>query len=78
VAFGGILIARPGDGALAVLWLIAAYAIVVGACSPYSPSRCATWEGAGNSLIRRPPAWVKRARWPRPGVSTHPPGARRA
>ena len=31
VAFGAILIARPGDGALAVLWLIAVYAIVVGA-----------------------------------------------
>jgi len=31
VAFGGILIARPGEGALAVLWLIAAYATVVGA-----------------------------------------------
>jgi len=31
VAFGAILIARPGEGALAVLWLIAVYAIVVGA-----------------------------------------------
>jgi uncharacterized membrane protein HdeD (DUF308 family) len=31
VGFGAILIARPGVGALAVVWLIAAYAIVFGA-----------------------------------------------
>ena len=31
VVFGVLLIARPGAGALAVLWLIAAYAIVFGA-----------------------------------------------
>jgi uncharacterized membrane protein HdeD (DUF308 family) len=30
VAFGALLIARPGAGALAVLWLIAAYAIAFG------------------------------------------------
>jgi len=30
VAFGVILLSRPGAGALAVLWLIAAYAIVFG------------------------------------------------
>lgn len=30
-AFGMLLLARPGEGALAVLWLIAAYAIVFGA-----------------------------------------------
>ena len=30
VAFGALLLARPGAGALAVLWLIAAYAIVLG------------------------------------------------
>lgn len=30
VVFGMLLIARPGDGALAVLWLIAAYAIAFG------------------------------------------------
>jgi uncharacterized membrane protein HdeD (DUF308 family) len=31
VAFGMLLVARPGAGALAVLWLIAAYAVVYGA-----------------------------------------------
>jgi uncharacterized membrane protein HdeD (DUF308 family) len=31
VAFGMLLVARPGGGALAVLWLIAAYAVVYGA-----------------------------------------------
>lgn len=31
VAFGMLLVARPGEGALAVLWLIAAYAVVYGA-----------------------------------------------
>jgi uncharacterized membrane protein HdeD (DUF308 family) len=30
VAFGALLMARPGSGALAVLWLIASYAIVRG------------------------------------------------
>ncbi len=30
VIFGGLLISRPGAGALAVLWLIAAYAVVFG------------------------------------------------
>jgi uncharacterized membrane protein HdeD (DUF308 family) len=30
VAFGGLLVARPGAGALAVLWLIATYTIVFG------------------------------------------------
>jgi uncharacterized membrane protein HdeD (DUF308 family) len=30
VAFGALLMARPGAGALAVLWLIASYAIVFG------------------------------------------------
>ncbi len=30
VAFGMLLIARPGEGALAVLWLIAAYAVAYG------------------------------------------------
>jgi len=30
VVFGVLLVARPGVGALAVLWLIAAYAIVFG------------------------------------------------
>ena len=30
VAFGTLLLARPGAGALAVLWLIAAYAVVFG------------------------------------------------
>jgi uncharacterized membrane protein HdeD (DUF308 family) len=30
VAFGMLLVARPGAGALAVLWLIAAYAVVFG------------------------------------------------
>jgi len=30
VAFGMLLVARPGEGALAVLWLIAAYAIAFG------------------------------------------------
>jgi uncharacterized membrane protein HdeD (DUF308 family) len=31
VAFGVLLVARPGAGALAVLWIIAAYAVVFGA-----------------------------------------------
>ena len=31
VAFGVLLMARPGAGALAVLWIIAAYAVVFGA-----------------------------------------------
>jgi uncharacterized membrane protein HdeD (DUF308 family) len=31
VAFGAMLVARPGAGALAVLWLIGAYALVFGA-----------------------------------------------
>lgn len=31
VVFGMLLVARPGEGALAVLWLIAAYAIAFGA-----------------------------------------------
>jgi uncharacterized membrane protein HdeD (DUF308 family) len=31
VVFGMLLLARPGEGALAVLWLIAAYAVVFGA-----------------------------------------------
>jgi uncharacterized membrane protein HdeD (DUF308 family) len=30
VAFGVLLMARPGAGALAVLWLIAAYSIAFG------------------------------------------------
>jgi uncharacterized membrane protein HdeD (DUF308 family) len=30
VLFGGLLVARPGAGALAVLWLIGAYALVFG------------------------------------------------
>jgi len=30
VIFGGLLVARPGTGALTILWLIAAYAIVFG------------------------------------------------
>jgi uncharacterized membrane protein HdeD (DUF308 family) len=30
VIFGGLLVARPGVGALTILWLIAAYAIVFG------------------------------------------------
>jgi len=30
VAFGALLLARPGAGVLAVLWLIAAYAVVFG------------------------------------------------
>jgi uncharacterized membrane protein HdeD (DUF308 family) len=30
VAFGMLLVARPGEGALAVLWLIGAYALVFG------------------------------------------------
>jgi uncharacterized membrane protein HdeD (DUF308 family) len=31
VLFGGLMIARPGGGALAVLWIIGAFAIVYGA-----------------------------------------------
>jgi uncharacterized membrane protein HdeD (DUF308 family) len=30
VVFGGLLIARPGAGALAVIWIIGGYAIVFG------------------------------------------------
>jgi len=30
VVFGGLLVARPGTGALTILWLIAAYAIAFG------------------------------------------------
>jgi uncharacterized membrane protein HdeD (DUF308 family) len=30
IVFGGLLMARPGEGALAVLWLIAGYAVVFG------------------------------------------------
>jgi uncharacterized membrane protein HdeD (DUF308 family) len=31
IAFGAVLIARPGEGALALVWLIGSYAIVYGA-----------------------------------------------
>ena len=31
VGFGALLVARPGEGALAVLWIIGAYALVFGA-----------------------------------------------
>ena len=30
VVFGGLLVARPGAGALAVAWIIAAYAFIFG------------------------------------------------
>ncbi len=45
IVFGAIVAARPGSGALAILWLIGIYAIIGGATRLYAAYRMRTVEG---------------------------------
>ncbi len=55
VAFGYLLMAKPGDGALAVLWLIAAYAILFGVVMVMLAFRL---RGLGRRLEEKGPAYA--------------------
>jgi uncharacterized membrane protein HdeD (DUF308 family) len=54
VVFGGLLIARPGIGALAVVWLIASYAIVYGALVVALAFRARSFGERPGAAVPRP------------------------